>query len=235
MDHLHVVIFSTASAVMMFIFTKLMGNKQISQINLFDYIVGITIGSIVAEMATGLEQPITLPALAIVMYAFFAIAISFVSRKSIGARKIFSGRPLLLMDNGVVYRGNLQKAKIDSSDFLMLCRAKGFFNLSQIQTAVLECNGELSILPKSDGRPVTPADMNLSPEQEEVVTTVVMDGKVLKANLKIANHNDNWLHTRLREQNYQSPKDVFLATCDNKGHLSVYPMVKKKIDVDVFE
>ena len=235
MDYLRIVIFSIASAVMMFIFTKLMGNKQISQINLFDYIVGITIGSLVAEIATGLEEPITLPGLALVMYAFFAIAVSFISRKSLGARKIFSGRPLHLMDNGVVYRANLQKAKIDSSDFLMLCRAKGFFNLSQIQTAVLECNGELSILPRSDQRPVTPADMNISPEQEQVVTTVIMDGKVLKANLKIANHNDNWLHTRLREQNYQSPKDVFLATCDTKGHLSVYPMVKNRMDMDCFE
>ena len=235
MEIIKIVILSTVSAVILFLLTKIMGNKQISQLSMFDYVTGITIGSIAAEMATELEENPLNPIVAMIIYALLAFGISILTEKSVGARKILAGRPILLLDNGILYRSNLSKARMDISDFMMLCRVQGYFDIGQIQTAILEFNGSISIIPKSDQRPVTPGDMNMQPKQETVLTNVILDGKVMKKNLKFINHNEKWLEKHLKEQGYKSAKDVFLATCDAEGNLSVYPMVRDKIKVDWFE
>ena len=137
MNLLRVAVTSLISLAALFLLTKLMGNKQVSQMNLFDYIVGITIGSIAAEMATELDTPEN-SLLAMVIYAVVAVIISLLTNKSLAARRIMTGKPLILMDGGVIYRDNLKKAKMDLGEFLMYCRIGGYFDLSQIQTALLD-------------------------------------------------------------------------------------------------
>ena len=142
MDLLRVAVTSLVSLAALFLLTKLMGNKQVSQMNLFDYIIGITIGSIAAEMATELDTPEN-SLLAMVVYAVVAVCISLLTNKSLAARRIMTGKPLVLMDGGIIYRENLKKAKMDLGEFLMYCRIGGYFDLSQIQTALLEHNGDV--------------------------------------------------------------------------------------------
>lgn len=115
-------------------------------IALFDYVIGITVGSIAAEMATELDTPEN-SLVAMVVYAVAAVCISLWTNKSLGARRIITGKPLILMDGGVIYRENLKKAKMDLGDFLMYCRIGGYFDLGQIQTALLEHNGTVTFLP----------------------------------------------------------------------------------------
>lgn len=150
---LTIVIVSVVSVVALFVLTKLMGNKQISQMSMFDYVIGISIGSIAAEMATELEQP-AYPLLAMVVYALIAFGISVWSSKSLSFRKLTTGKPILLLDNGVIYRDNMKKARLDLSDFLTLCRAAGYFDLADIRTAIFEHNGTVSFLPMAEKRPV---------------------------------------------------------------------------------
>ena len=146
MDLVQVAVTSLVSLAAMFLLTKLMGNKQVSQMNLFDYVIGITVGSIAAEMATELDTPEN-SLVAMVVYAVAAVCISLWTNKSLGARRIITGKPLILMDGGVIYRENLKKAKMDLGDFLMYCRIGGYFDLGQIQTALLEHNGTVTFLP----------------------------------------------------------------------------------------
>ena len=197
-DLLSVLIVSLVSIIVLFLLTKIMGNKQISQMSMFDYITGISIGSIAAEMATELEQPV-LPLVAMVVYGISAFLISLLASKSLKFRKLTTGRPLLLLEKGVIYRKNMKKARLDLSDFLTLCRAAGYFDLQDIKTAVFEHNGTVSFLPKAEKRPVQGEDIAVYPKQEEVQYNVVMDGKLMQQNLKSVGFSETWLKQQLKQ------------------------------------
>lgn len=235
MDILKIVSLSFGSLVILFILTKLMGNREMSQLTMFDYIVGITIGSIAAEMSTSLESNFMEPVVAMIVYGLVTVFISYITCKSLSLRRFFTGRARILLDNGKLYRKNFKSAKIDLNDFLMECRINGYFNLSDIQTAILEPNGRVSFLPKSLKRPATPEDLNLSPNTENVVINVILDGVLLKENLAKTGNNINWLENNLKEQGVNDMKKVFLATCDNQNNLSVYVKLDKKNKHDYFE
>ncbi|MBQ0038534.1 MAG: DUF421 domain-containing protein [Clostridiales bacterium] len=226
-DILQVVTTAFVSLAVLFLLTKLMGNKQVSQMNMFDYIVGITIGSIAAEMATELETPWH-PAAAMVVYALLAVLISLATDKSLTARRLLTGKPLILMDGGVIYRENLKRAKMDLSEFLMYCRIGGYFDLNQIQTALLEHNGTVTFLPAAMQRPATPADFSIQPNQELLQTPVILDGQVMPGNLKKVGRDRVWLERQLQEKGYHNASAIFLALWDGVSQLSLYPMQTKK-------
>ena len=234
MDLLFVACTSVGSLLMLFILTKIMGNKQMSQLSMFDYIVGITIGSISAEMATNLEE-FEKPLLAMVIYALFSVLISYANYKSIVLRRFLTGKSLVLFEDGKLYEGNLKKARIDVNEFLMLCRNQGYFNIARLQSAILEPNGKISFLPLSKERPATPKDMNLTPPDEKPAINVVIDGHIMQENLMFAGKNEEWLNKQLKTQRVQSIKEIFLATCDSEGTLIVYPKIKRQMKKDVFE
>ena len=127
MDLIKIVALSLGSVIFLFILTKLMGNKEMSQLSMFDYIIGITIGSIAAEMSTALESDFMQPVVAMAVYAVVSIIISILSYKSLKLRRIISGNSLILLDNGELYRDNLKKAKLDLNEFLMQCRTARLF------------------------------------------------------------------------------------------------------------
>ena len=235
MNYLYIFFTSIGSLITLFFLTKLMGNKEMSQLTLFDYVNGITIGSIAAEMATSLEDNFLYPFFAMIIYAFAVILLSISSSKSIKLRRFITGKAMILFDNGKIYKGNLRKARIDLTEMLVQARINGYFDLNDIQTAVLEPNGRLSFLPKSLSKPVTTKDLNLTPEQEKLVVNVIIDGEVLNDNLKFTGNNKIWLQRKLKEKGIHRLKDVFLATCDYKNNLTVYKQIEKPLTRDVFQ
>ena len=120
---------SVGSIIVLFLLTKLIGNKQVSQLNMFDYINGITIGSIAAEMATSLETDFLMPLLAMVIYGLTAFGLSYIAGKSVRARRLINGRSIILYDNGKLYFDNFKKSKLDINEFLIQCRIAGYFDL----------------------------------------------------------------------------------------------------------
>ena len=211
------------SILALFLLTKLMGAKQVSQMTMFDYVVGITIGSSAAELATELEQPLK-PLTAMVLYGAAAVLISVLTSKSLRARAVITGKPLLLLEDGVIYRENLKKARLDLDEFLTYCRIGGWFDLRQLQAAVLEHNGTVSFLPKETDRPATPADLNKNPSQSQVQTPLIMDGKLLSGNLRQAGKEDEWVRRCLLRQGYRNEGEVFLALWGGGEDLTVFPM-----------
>ncbi|MEG1523433.1 MAG: DUF421 domain-containing protein [Clostridia bacterium] len=214
------------SLAILFLLCKLMGNKQISQLSMFDYIIGISIGSIAAEMATELENPLY-PALAMVLYALTAFCISIATSKWVALRKFMTGKPILLLDNGVIYRENMKRARFDLSDFLTLCRINGYFDLSDLQTAILEENGTVSFLPKACARPLIPRDISQFPQQHYVCVNVILDGILLPRTLASTGHCESWLIEQLHSLGYQSYQSIFLATITKDDRISVFPMTKE--------
>lgn len=211
------------SIAVLFLLEKMMGSKQVSQMTMFDYAIGITIGSIAAELATELEEPAR-PLTALIVYGVAAVAISVLTSKSLKARAMVTGKPLVLLKDGVIYRDNLKKARLDLSEFLTYCRIGGWFDLNQLQSAVLEHNGAVSFLPKEKDRPATPADLDLNPKQSQVQTPFVMDGKLLSDNVHQAGKEESWVHRSLLRQGYRNEKDVLLALWDGGEKLTVFPM-----------
>lgn len=223
MEFAKIVLSSLLSYAALFICAKVIGRKQISQLNFLDYITGITIGSIAAELATDLEN-MWKPLAAMGVYVLLTWLLSLIGKRAARSRKFLDGTPTIIMQNGKLYRSNMKKAKLDLSEFMVMCREQGYFNLADIHTAVFEYNGKLTILPVSKKRPVTPEDMKLSPEQETLSTEVIMDGRILEENLKRMGLNAAWLDKQLRTQGVHDAKAVFLGLYDAQNKLTLYKM-----------
>ena len=223
MEFLKICLAALVSYLALFVSAKLVGRKQISQLDFMDYITGITIGSIAAELATDLEN-MGKPLTALILYALLTWLISQVNLRVGRSRKFLNGSPTIVMDGGRLCRENMKKAKLDLSEFMVMCRQQGYFDLSAIQTAVFEYNGKLTILPVSTRRPATPEDMKLQPEQEHIFVEIIMDGRVLDENLRRMGLTPAWLEKQLRDQCIHGPEEVFLALCDDKRRLTCYKM-----------
>ena len=211
------------SVATLFIIAKIMGHKQVAQLDFFDYISGITIGSIAAELATELEAP-ERPLIALCIYGLTSIALTFLAHKLPRTRKYINGTPTILMDGGVIYRKNLKKAKLDLSEFMLMCREQGYFDLDEIQTAVFEHNGKLSVLPKSANRPATPEDLKITAKATHVGVEVVMDGRIMGENLGRVGRDERWLEKQLKAQGFKNASEVFLGIYrPEEDKLSLYP------------
>lgn len=229
-----VIITSLVSILVLFLLCKLIGQRQISQMSLFDYINGICIGSIAAEFATNLEEwyrPLT----AMVIYGLAAALINLLTCKNLALRKFFNGKPLVLFEDGKLYKGNLYRAKLDINEFLTQCRVAGYFDLSQLGAVVLETNGQLSFLPLAAERPLTPADMQLRPQEETLQINLILDGKILQENLKASGRSEEWLKEQLHSQGIGQVREVFLASCDRQGNFTAYRMLEEPVTREIFE
>ena len=224
MDTIKLILTALLSVGALFIITKIMGHKQVAQLDFFDYVSGITIGSIGAELATELESP-EKPLIALIIYGIASVLLNYLTTKLPRTRKYINGTPTILMNAGKLYRDNLKKAKLDLSEFMLLCRERGYFDLAEIQTAVFEHNGQLSILPKSENRPLSPDDLNLKPNQASMGVEVIMDGRVLGENLSRMGRDENWLAKQLKSQKYSNAKEIFLGIYHpDEDKLTLYPI-----------
>ncbi len=232
---------SVGSIVVLFLLTKMLGYKQMSELSMFDYVNSISIGSIAAEMATTIDGDFMKPLLAMVIYAVAAFLIGFISNRSLKFRRFFEGRAIILFQNGKIYKKNLARARIDLSELLAQCRVQGYFDLNDISLAIMESNGKISILPSTAAKPVSVEDL----KADELITNkkqparacanVIIDGAVRYENLKQTGNNDIWLKNELGKQGISSPKEVFLATVDDNNKLNVYVKINDKPKNDLFQ
>ena len=222
MEVLKITALSLGSIVILFILTKIMGQREMSQLSIFDYFITITIGSIAAEMSTSLEDNFIQPVVAMIIYALVTLTVSFLNIKFVKLRPFLSGKTLILYDNGTLFKENFKKAKIDLNEFLVQCRTNGFFNLTDIKTALLESNGKISFLPYSDKRPANPSDFNIKPKEDNISMNLILDGKVMEENLKELGLDRIWLNDMLQKQGITKIDNIFFATYNIDGNLSVY-------------
>lgn len=236
MDILKIVASTFASMASLFFFTKLMGNREMSQLSMFDFVSSVAIGSVAGEMAVMSTDSILEPFVSMVIFAIASISISFMTCKSIILRRFFEGQAILLYQNGQVFEKNLLKAKLDIDELLSACRMSGYYDLEEVYTVYLETNGQISVLPKAEYRPVTPSDMDLKPIQSIPLPNVIIDGKIMKDNLKSTGKNLNWLEKELNAQDIKDIKEIILATYDGaKGTLNIYKKCHQKMLRDIFE
>lgn len=227
MELLQTALTSLCSIVALFILAELMGHRQISQLTVFDYITGITIGSIAAEFATELEEPIK-PLIAMTIYGFVTLALNVAINHSVRLRRKVNGNPILILQNGKLMRENMKKAKLDVGEFLVCCRQAGYFDLDQLHTAIYEYNGRMSFLPKEKDRPTTPSDLGVLARQTPVFYQVIADGQVLADTLHHLGKDEQWLTLQLQGKGFDNAREVFLALCAPDGTLRLYPNGQQK-------
>lgn len=221
MDMLKVLILSVASFAVLFVLTKLMGYRQISEMSFFDYVVGITIGSVAAEMATNIDTQWWRGIIAMSVYALFEILLPWISRKSVRARSFISGKPVVLIKNGQIDKNALKKAHLDINDLLSSARGQGYFSLSDIDGAIMETSGKVSFLPTPQMRQLNPKDFNFSPMHTGLCTNLVLDGKIMYSNLKETGIDERKLNKILADRQVRL-KDVLLLTVNEAGQTEIY-------------
>lgn len=222
MLYLRTVLYSVVSLVVLFFFTKLIGKRQLSNMSLFDYINGMVIGSIAAEMAIGIDDNMWVGVIAMTTYGISVFVMNVIDRKYIRARRFFSGTPTVLFKNGKFLKENFKKAQVSINEFQEMCRVAGYYDIDKLVSAQLEPSGKLSVLVKSEAEPLTLESFRAQKSAPAVAPiSVIYDGTVLDENLKSAGKNDVWLKRALDDCGVRLA-DVFLATVNGEGRLSVY-------------
>ena len=221
-DFLNICFRTILVLIILFFITKMMGKKQISELNFFDYVVGITIGSIAADISLDIEKDMLAGIAALFIYGFISYIISFVSIKSILARRFFIGVPTVLVEKGKIIESGLKKSKIDVNDLLMEARENGYFNLDEIDYALMEVNGNISFLPKEKEKPVTKRDMKIKCSNEGLTVNAIIDSKYMVNNMKAINKDKEWLDHELKVNGYDNYDNILLATIDNNYKVTIY-------------
>lgn len=231
---LNVVFRALVSLVTLFLVTKLIGKKQVSQLSLFDYVIGISIGNFAAEMTINLESEEIYGILAVVIFGGIAYLVSILSIKSIRLRRFFMGTPTILIEHGKIIQDSFYKVRYDINDMLEQCRIKGYYDISEIEYAVVEANGELSILPNGSNKNITIKDLNLKEVKQGLCANVIIDGKIMYHNLKVINKDEEWLNNELKLNN-KKLEDIILSTVDINDKIIFYEKNKKGKVLNVLE
>ncbi|MEE0699980.1 MAG: DUF421 domain-containing protein [Bacilli bacterium] len=210
------------SLVTLFFITKMIGKKQVSELSLFDYVISISIGNFAAEMTMNLDSQVLNGLVSLVIFGVIATLVSVLTMKSVVLRRFFMGTPTIIIQDGKFVFRNLKKVKFDMNDFLETCRGAGYFDVSEIKYALMEANGKVSFLPKEEYLPVTNKDMNLSPAKQSLCANVIIDGKIMKENLKNINKDEDWLRKQLKVKGYDTVEDIILATVDINEKLTIF-------------
>ncbi|MFB5089270.1 DUF421 domain-containing protein [Psychrobacillus sp. PGGUH221] len=219
-EWLDVIVRSLTFVIFLFFVTKMLGKKQISQLSFFEYVTGITIGSIAAEVIMGLEQNMFLGFLAIVIVSILPFLGGIVSLKSKKFRDFTEGKGTIFIKDGKIMEENLKKERYTVDEMLELLRKKDVFQVSDVEYAILEATGELSVLLKKENQPLTAKDLNIKVASIKEPQTVIMDGKILDEPLSTIGYNRGWLKTELEKLGV-TIENVFVGQVNSYGELTV--------------
>ena len=219
-----ILINSFASFFFLFIISKLLGKKQIAQLEFIDYAIGISLGSIAAGWATSSEQPFYYYMLSMFIYFVLALSVALVGRSNSFLKRLFKGKPVVLIYEGnIIYEG-LVKSKIDVNDLLSMLREKSYFDIADVAYAVFETSGRLSVLPKGNQKPVVIEDIDETKvKQATLMNVLVADGKISKSGLSEIGKEKEWLLKKLNIYDECDLKNIILATYDEQnGKINVH-------------
>jgi uncharacterized membrane protein YcaP (DUF421 family) len=198
---------------------KAMGKRQIGQLQPFEFVIIL----IISEMATlSLEtngMPLVNSIIPIVTLTILQITIALINLKSQKFRTVVCGKPTVIVKNGEILEDQMRQLRLNTNDLLEQMRAKGFFDVAEVEFAIMETNGQLSIMPRADKRPINPGDLNLVVENEKPAVSLILDGKIHHKHLLEQKKDLVWLMKKLRQYNIEKPEDVFFFSIDGSGNI----------------
>jgi len=205
-----------------------MGRKMISQITFFDFVVGVIVGSVAANISVSNTNPVVSGITVLIVLALITVSIDFSNIKSIFSRKLTNSEPVTVVENGKIIEKNLKKTRLPLENLMMLLREKNTFNIADVEFAIFETDGKLSVLQKSQKKPVTPSDLNIPTPYTGLTKDIIIDGGVLDENLQDAKLDREWLMGKLKDNNINSVNKVFYAGLDTSGNLYISPINRQQ-------
>ena len=206
--------------ILALVLSKLIGIKIISQMNFFDFVMGVSIGSMIAKIIIDKDHVVFSGVIALIVFSLLTISTSYLNLKSYIARSIVNAKTLILIENGRIIDKNIKKLRITINELMMKLREKDVFNIEDVQFAIMESNGQLSVLIKADKKPITPYDMNIKVKNLSLINDIIIDGKIVDKNLQIVGVDEKWLKSELKKKNINAIEDVFYAGVDQYKKLT---------------
>ncbi len=237
-EGLVVAVRSVISFFSLLIFAKILGKQQISQLTFFDYALGITIGSIAAEMTTDLSSRAWPHWVGLLSWAALGYLMEYITMKWRYAAKYIEGEPTIIIMNGKIMENASRKMKYRAADIMELLRNKDVFDINEVDFAIIEPNGQLSVLKKPEYQTVTAKDMKINKKPSGISTELIYDGILIQENLRQLNKTEKWLKEMLKEKGIKDVSEVFLATLNPAGSFYVDKYedhIKKVIDIGDFK
>lgn len=228
-----IVLRSLVSVIVLFIVAKIIGPRQIAQLTFYDYILGITAGSIAAAVAVDTSLPLWGGVISLLIYCFVSVGMSYTGSKSILCRRFFTGKPEILFYKGKFLEDKLKKNKLDMDDITGLCRVHGYFNLDELEYIIMETNGSLSFLPKSEYEPLTPKDIKKFPPAAAISANVIIDGRIMENHLRSIGKDTHWLKEQLKTNEIKA-EEILLATADEFGNFQFFLKDQKEKNTNLF-
>lgn len=219
-DWLVVALRTLFAVVMLFLMTRLLGKRQISQLSFFEYITGITIGSLAAYISMDLESHWLLGLVSLFVWVMVSLGIEFLQIKSKKIRDFIDSKATVLIKDGKILEDNLKKERLSSDELLQQLRKKNVFKTADVEFAVIEPSGEINVLVKKEYLPLTPSHLGITVGPEQEPQTVIMDGKMMDEPLATIGLSREWLYSELEKVGV-TLENVFLGQVDSYGQLYV--------------
>ena len=205
---------------------RIMGKRQIGQLQPFELVIALMVSELAAMPMQNTGIPLFHGIIPIITLLVLQVLISTLQLKSETARIVFCGKPSILIEKGKININELKNNRLNLNDLLEELRLKEYYNLEDIEYAILETGGQISIIPKSELEPATRKDLNVKSSQDTLPITLILDGKINNKNLKLINKDKSWLNNQLSKKKILSANQVFVALLDSKGKL-VYQLKKE--------
>lgn len=213
---------STLIVVVLLILTRLLGKKQMSQLTYFNYITGVTMGSVAGDFISEVNMPVVDTLASLIAICILTELNSFIALKSTSYRKVMDGDDIILIKKGKIIKPALKSCRMSVNILLMLLRQSNTFSVEEVEYAILETNGSLSVMKRQQAQPIIKSDLDIKAEKiKNLPREVISDGKIMKVNLKELNKDEEWLKNELRKNNIESVKDVFYAEVRSDGTLYI--------------
>ncbi len=220
-ETLVVIVRSVIAFVVLLIYTRVLGKQQMSNLSYFDYINGITIGSIAGTLATDLSAKGWIHFVGLTVFVLITLLFQYVTLKNRYFSKAVDAEPTVVIQNGKILEKSLSQMRVKYDELMILLRQKNIFNHTQVAYAILEPNGNLSVMPKAEYQSLTPNDMKIPVSPAELMTELIMDGVLLEQNLKQKNKDMKWLQGELQKQGIDDVKKIAFAAILPNGELYI--------------
>lgn len=229
-DILFAVLRSTASFILLIIMARILGRKALSQMTFFDFAVVITFGSVAANIGIGQDNSFHIAVTVLITFGLLGLLSGFLHIKSFRFRKLINSEPIVIIKNGEIIDVNMRRGRVTINELNSMLRDKNIFNITDVNYAVLENSGTLSVLPKAESKPLTPKDMQIKPIESGLTKDIIVDGIVMRENLNSTNLTEAWLLNQLKQNAINDVKEVFYAGLASNGILFISKRSKQNME-----
>lgn len=214
----------------LFLLTKILGKTQISQLTAFDFIAALVLGELVGNALFDEKAGILDIGYVIILWGSLLYLVEMITQKFKRSRHLLEGKPSFVIHKGKIIYEEMRKNKIDIGELQHLLRMKDVFAIQDVEFAIMETNGDVTVLRKSAAQTPTRKDLNVAPSEPQIAATVISDGEMIKDNLSEFDLSEEWLGKEINRQGFDSVKEIFYGEYlkDTKLFLLPYTKIKQK-------